>query len=400
MSNLSSQNFSEPGSVKSRNQAIDFIRMFALFGICIVNVPFLAMGETPALATPNGGADLVVKLIFETLLQMKFFLLFSFAFGWGMGVQQRSAERKGKHFGHAWRKRLVILALLGIAHGILVFEGDILLIYALFGMLLYKARHWQNGSLKVAALCLVGLSVCLFAGLILLEDMAAESADTSAAALQLKGMAGSYIDTIMARLQTWPETFVFLTFLQGPLVLASFFAGLMASRNNLTNKNAKSFQQLNTLLPVLLVVGLTGSTLAALANSELLAAPWDPQGLLSFWALCLMPLSGSALALAYLVGIIRLAHSPSVLALFEGNSALNTLLSLLRIAGRNTLSGYLLQGILAGLVFGGYGLGWYEQFGYAVLLPISVVLALLSMLLVGAWAQRFGTGPFEVLLRK
>jgi len=396
MSNLPSQNFSQPGTVKTRNQAIDFIRMFALFGICIVNVPFLAMSETSALATPNSGADLAVKLIFETLLQMKFFLLFSFAFGWGMGVQQRSAERKGKHFGHAWRKRLFILALLGIAHGILVFEGDILLIYALFGMLLYKARHWQNSTLKVAALSLVGLSTCLFAGLILLEDMASESANKSAAAQHLTGMAGSYIDAVTARLQIWPETFVFLTFLQGPLVLASFFAGLMASRNNLMDKSAESFQQLNALLPVLLVVGFVWSVVAALANSEMLPAQWDPEGLLSFLALFLMPLSGSALALAYLVGIIRLAHSPVVLAQFERNAVLNLLL----LAGRNTLSGYLLQGILAGLVFGGYGLRWYEQFGYAALLPISEMIALVSMLLVGVWAKRFGTGPFEVLLRK
>lgn len=381
---------------KTRNQAIDFIRMFALFGICIVNVPFLAMHETSELARPVGGADLVVKLIFETLLQMKFFLLFSFAFGWGMGVQQGSAERKGVNFAVAWRKRLLILAVLGVAHGILVFEGDILLIYALVGVLLFKARYWQLNKLRTAAIGLLCFSACLFAGLILLEDLVSDSINKTTQTAPLITMAGSYPDAISARFQVWSETFLFLTFLQGPLVLASFFAGLMAARNKLMNMESPSFKKLKSYALTLLIIGLLTSALAAFANNDVIPAPINPDGLLSFIALSFMPFSGAALALAYLIGIIRLAHSPGVLNGFQNNTVLNLLL----IAGRNTLTGYLLQGILAGLVFGGYGLGRYEQFGYAWLLPISAGIALVSMLLVGAWAKRFGTGPFEVLLRR
>lgn len=380
----------------SRNQAIDFIRMFALFGICIVNIPFLATHETSPLALPEEGINLTVKVLFEVLLQMKFFLLFSFAFGWGMGVQQQSAARKGRDFAPAWRKRLIILSLLGVAHGILVFEGDILLIYALFGVWLFNVRHWNTLFLKRLVFGLVLFSVCLFAGLLILEDMLPNDINQSRSIEVMQGMAGSFLDAVQGRLTSWPETLVFLIVLQGPLVMAAFTTGLMASKNQLMDIQSASFAKLRANLPALLTVGVVGNLFAALANNEILPAALDPGGIISFMVLSLMPVTAPALALVYLIGIIHLAHSHTVQRWFQSQPVLRLLL----LSGRNTLSGYLLQGIIAGLVFGGYGLGWYEQLGYALLLPVSVVIALMSMVLVGWWARRFGTGPFEVLLRR
>lgn len=68
-------------------------------------------------------------------------------------------------------------------------------------------------------------------------------------------------------------------------------------------------------------------------------------------------------------------------------------------AGRNSLSVYVGQGLLAGFVFGAYGLGLFAELGFAVLLPVAVLIALVNMVLVALYASRFGRGPLEPLLR-
>jgi uncharacterized protein len=69
-------------------------------------------------------------------------------------------------------------------------------------------------------------------------------------------------------------------------------------------------------------------------------------------------------------------------------------------AGRNSLSAYVSQGILAGLFFSSYGLDLFDSFGNAALLAIAIALALLAMSLTGLIAQRWGRGPLEAVLRR
>lgn len=71
----------------------------------------------------------------------------------------------------------------------------------------------------------------------------------------------------------------------------------------------------------------------------------------------------------------------------------------LLLAGRNSLSTYVLQGGLAGLLFGRYGLGLFGRVGQAGMIPLAVVVALVAMTVVGVIAQRSGRGPLEALLR-
>ena len=69
---------------------------------------------------------------------------------------------------------------------------------------------------------------------------------------------------------------------------------------------------------------------------------------------------------------------------------------ILVLAGRNSLSTYILQGVLAGFIFGAYGLGLYDSVGYAGLLLLSLLIALSAMVLVGIYAKIFGRGPLSL----
>jgi uncharacterized protein len=59
-----------------------------------------------------------------------------------------------------------------------------------------------------------------------------------------------------------------------------------------------------------------------------------------------------------------------------------------------------MQGILAGLVFNGVGLGLHGQVGVAGVLGIALAVAITVELCARLWLGRFRTGPLEALLRR
>lgn len=121
---------------------VDALRGFALAGILVVNLmttagPPGARGGLAAVHAADGAVEWLVVL----LAQSKFYLLFSFLFGYSFTLQMDSAERAGARFAPRMSRRLAGLFVLGIAHAVLLYTGDILMIYALLGLVLLAARN-------------------------------------------------------------------------------------------------------------------------------------------------------------------------------------------------------------------------------------------------------------------
>lgn len=139
---------------------VDALRGFALFGILVVNIgvfasPFYANGITdPAFSRPW---DLAMRWLVAWLFETKFYLLFSFLFGYSFTLQMSAAERGGAAFGPRFLRRLLGLALLGLAHAVLFYQGDILLTYAALGVVLMACRRMDPGRALRRALWLIGL---------------------------------------------------------------------------------------------------------------------------------------------------------------------------------------------------------------------------------------------------
>jgi uncharacterized protein len=74
--------------------------------------------------------------------------------------------------------------------------------------------------------------------------------------------------------------------------------------------------------------------------------------------------------------------------------------ALLVAAGQNSLSVYVLQGVIAGFAFGSYGLGLFGQIGLAGLVPLGLLIAVLAIVAVGLVTKQTGRGPLEALLRR
>jgi uncharacterized protein len=363
--------------LSKRNIEIDLIRTVALIGICVVNVPFMAMPPAAQFTPPAAVADKAALFVIEAAFQGKFFLLFSFIFGWGLHIQTLSAQRAGRSFGWRYLRRLIGLGLIGIGHAIFVFSGDILLLYSILGALIWPVQNWTIKALLRVALAMIPLALVTLA-------LLGVSFDTSGVYQDMgNGLGGSYIEATLTRLRDWPSTFIFIVFFNGPLAFAAFALGLAAAKADFFRTDHPGYKVLIRWVPVFLAVAVPLNLLYAASLSGFIQSWPDWVEGLGFVGLAI---GGPLLSAVYLVTLVSLARRYLLPARWLA-------------AGRNSLTGYVTDGVIAGLIFGGYGLGLFGSLGYAVLLPLAIAIALLGIVIAYFWESVSARGPLESLLR-
>jgi uncharacterized protein len=356
-----------------RIRSVDALRGFALFGIAIVNMPFFAgpLGQVPN----DGAVDQVAAFTVALLFQGKFFLVFAFLFGWGVGVQQASAERAGRAFAPRFLRRQLGLFLIGAAHAVLVFPGDILVTYAITGLLLFAvARAAVSGLLRWS---LVGLAAGIISLVILGIVIGEAGAPPPGSGI---GYLGSFAQVVQQRATDLATTFPFIVMFNGPLVFAAFCAGLAAQRSGFLVPGNAVFARLWRARSGLLALGVAANIPFALLGAGLVS-----NSLAALAAFASLALAAPLLSVAYVTWVAGWAQA-------RGESALTA-------AGKLSLTAYVFEGILAGLVFHGYGLGLFGQLDMAAVTATAVLIFLATEAACFAWQKAFGQGPLERVLR-
>ncbi|RYF67593.1 MAG: DUF418 domain-containing protein, partial [Comamonadaceae bacterium] len=227
------------GAGPERLAQVDALRGFALFGILVVNghmmaSPYYAQG----LADPafSGPLDLAVRWLVAFVFEAKFYLLFSFLFGYSFTLQLSAAERSGAAFVPRVLRRLGGLAVLGVAHAVLFYPGDILLAYALLGLLLVAWRHLDPPQALRRALWVMAVAAVLWLlmGLLALrlpwgaEDVSFYNAQAQAAVAAYRG---GVFSTVAQHVHEWLGTVWWqLMLVQGPFVVGMFLVGQALGR--------------------------------------------------------------------------------------------------------------------------------------------------------------------------
>jgi uncharacterized protein len=359
-------------SPPARASEVDVLRGFALLGICVVNMPYLGQPLANLLTPPEALQDRTAQFVMSSFFEGKFFPLFSFLFGWGVAMQM---ERGGPDFLPRYLRRLAGLLLIGVAHAVFVFIGDILVLYAGLGLLLLPLRHWPPRRLLALAALLMAL------GSLALGVLAGGLASVTPPPTIGAGYLGGWGDATRQRLQEWPLGFGFVLLFNGPVAMAAFCAGLAAAKAGFLREGSIAFAGGWRRLPWLLGIGLPLNLLYAASVQG-----WLGGGALALAAFAGLAVAGPCLAAAYLLLIVQAARSGRFGA---GMAA----------AGRMSLTAYVTEGVLAGLVFNGYGLGLHGQIGLAGLFGIAILIYLAVHVLCAAWLRVARQGPLELLLR-
>lgn len=388
-------NYLEQNTAMGRHVFPDLVRAFALFGIVMVNVAFFAWPgpDTYTYSGPLTGVDAGAVFMVDSLFLMKSYTLFSAMFGAGLAYQMMSAERRGVAFGPRYFRRLLGLLLIGVAHVAFAFVGDILIVYAVIGALLFLFRNRTVKTLRrwgFAFLIVQAVVLALMAAMIGALDAfdPAEAAKVNAE-MQADMQAsfdiyatGSFAEVSLARLKEYPEYAAFIIPLQGFGVVAFFLFGLAGVKSGLfDDPSAPLWQRARRVyLPIGLVISFVGAWLIS-ASANMMSG----QYLLGLTVIFVAsPLS----TLGYL-GLIAKWSQGSMTALK----------AFMARAGTSTLTGYLLQSLILSFVFCGYGLGLFGQLGAAACIAIAAATGLFTLAFCSLWRTRFQRGPVESLLR-
>ncbi|MEW6252954.1 MAG: hypothetical protein AB1716_20135, partial [Planctomycetota bacterium] len=163
-----------PVEAGERIVAVDALRGFALLGILLVNMGFFSAPFHDILlegsrwpAWPDRAAEFAVRALAEG----KFYVLFSLLFGVGMALQMQRAATRGGGFSGYYVRRLAVLFVLGAAHALLLWYGDILTNYALVGLLLLLFRRRKDGTVLTWAAFIYALPLLLFAVMVGLLEL-------------------------------------------------------------------------------------------------------------------------------------------------------------------------------------------------------------------------------------
>ncbi len=365
----------------TRSVALDALRGFALFGIILVNAPFFSQSlwAEPAI---GGVADLLAFWFTNAFASGKFFLIFSFLFGFGFASMLARAEAEGRSLRGRFLRRLLGLFAFGALHAVFLFFGDILMLYALLGLPLWLCRGWPPRRLLALAGAVMAVAIlCQTAALLAAVDPARAAPPPTLGA----GYLGGFLDGAAQRVSELPETLAFGLLFNGPAALAMFLAGLALSRMGAMPPDPAALRRPARI--ALAIGGIGSGTLMALA---LTAGPDDGPNEAAAWLV--------TAAFCALAPVLAFGMAATVLDLAQRYRE-SLVVRLLASAGAATLTGYILHSVLLGAVFNGWGLGLYGALGPAACLGIGVLVFLAVALGIGLWRRHFRYGPDEWLLR-
>ncbi|AUD14281.1 MULTISPECIES: DUF418 domain-containing protein [unclassified Planococcus (in: firmicutes)] len=374
----------QPISLRERVDAIDLMRGFSLFGILLINM--LAFHTPLSYIDPykwfSGNMDQTIFTGLDIFVQASFYPLFSMLFGYGLMMQFLRAQDYGQPFMPVAVKRLLILLAFGIVHAFLIWYGDILITYALMGLLLI-------GMLRLSPAWLLGLGVLLytlphlmFTVIMFLAVMVDpniyigyQEAEQSVAAYQ----SGNFAEIFSRRLTDWyyvnnPFSFIILTVTILPLMMI----GAAAAKWRMIEQAAAKKKTWLMLAVGSLTVGLLLKSTPYLFDKN-------------YAYQYVQEMFGGPLVSIGYAGII---------ALLSLNLKFMKALSPLVKAGRMSMTIYITQSIIATSIFYSFGLGLYGQVDLLTGTLIAVGIFVVQLIFAELWFSKFKRGPIEMVWRR
>ena len=393
-----------------RYESLDAIRGVAVMGILAMNIvafalPFPAYAN-PAAGGPPGDTDVATWFFNFVFVDSKMRGLFSMLFGASTLLVIDSAVSAGRSAAGAHYSRMFWLAIFGLAHFYLIWFGDILLLYAISGLLIFLFRNLSVRALLLWSIPFFLIGIGLPASLWSMLSMAQAGTlpPESAVAMQ---EALTQMNADMG-----PSTPVYAQ--ETALYLGSY-ASIVAHRTGEMAGDPLFFLGLFVWETVgLMLIGM------ALFKSRMLTGEWEAARYRKWAIACFViaapPLVGLALyqtstgydAVAVFGSTIALSVPfdtlmtigwASLIMLLIKTAASNAMRARLAAAGRMAFTNYLVTSIVMTTIFYGYGLGLFGSVGRLPLYLFCIGMWAAMLLWSKLWLDRFQYGPLEWLWR-
>jgi len=420
-----------PITREQRIVSLDIIRGAAILGILLINIFIFGKVNDPAfwenLNKQASGPDFWSWIIISGLFQGKMRALFCMLFGAGiMLFDEQKRRAKGRSPWGLFYNRMIWLALFGLMHAyLLLFKGDILFFYGVFGMLVFLMRNLKPlfKALTVLLIILSGMVMNQYfyqdyrgqyleyldvqekqkQGILLSsnDSLALESwelirrgnnPDPDKIAERKALMLGSYKDVASVirpavskyEIRNLPTSLidnVSLMLLGMVLLQWGFFRGTWRYRQYLA----------------MLFIGY------AIGLPLMIYSKWIAVNERATFDMVLVYMNSNSVDWQILIYqiqrlLLSLAHVSLLMVVIKRN-LLGWLLNALRAVGQMAFTNYILQTVICTLFFFGYGLGFYDSFRIYQLYLLTLGIWIFEMIFSSVWLKHFRFGPLEWLWR-
>lgn len=373
------------------------VRGFALFGVLLVNM----YGFGADSIAWNSPIDQLAFAIMHVFFESKSWTLFSILFGFGFAVQLQRAHARGFSILPIYLRRLAVLFAIGAAHALL-YDGDILMLYAELGLgLLVVRRLPTRGLLLLAVGLMLVFPVARFASArgrpAGTEEV--QSVAQARAQLEREQRTHVYATGSLAEVAADNASAIPADPLEdvdspesGLAVFAMFLLGFSVGRSGILRDIPGHAASIARVRAWGLGLGLTAMAAERVLSATAGYAVFRPQRAgpgVQLAGDLLFAFGIAALALGYAATLVLAAQTP------RGRAVLAPLAGV----GRLALTVYLTQTLMFTTLFYGYGFGQAFRLGPAAVTAWAVIIFGVQVVACQWWSRRFRFGPVEWLWR-
>lgn len=368
-----------------RNVTLDFVRGVAILGILLLNISAFGLPKAaylnPAWSGSASLSDAWTWALLDLLAQVKFLTLFALLFGAGLQLLLPRGKR--------WiQSRLTLLALLGFIHGLFFWDGDILLAYALVGLVSWRmvreAHHVKSLFNTGVVLYLTGIAVLVLLGMIS-GTAANRSWAPDAANLQYEQYWKLHggMEAVSNRADMLSDNLLALGAQYGWQLAGMMLMGAALMRSGWL-KGQFSLRHYRRTGALLVAAGMAVNLPEIFAQWYL---AWDYR-----WCAFLLQAPRELSAPLQAIGYAALAWG------YWPQLCRFRLVGAIACVGRMALTNYLLQTLICTTLF--YHLGLFMRFDRLQLLAFVPPIWAVNLLVSSLWLRRFRQGPVEWLWRQ
>lgn len=393
-----------PVQQSERSDILDSLRGFALLGIFMANSAvfslYVFLPYEKMQAMPTALPDMILTWFHFIFIDGKFYSLFSLLFGIGFSIIFIRNQQAGRNPLTIFYRRLLVLACIGLAHTFLIWDGDILFVYAICGAFLPLFRNCTDRTLLIAWAALILSPIALDTLIVLTKGAWLPARPFIEMAERIDARNGITPDNFPTWLIDHNDYKSIHEFVQGgffwrwegllssnrlPKVIGMFVLGLYAGKNLIYANLVQHRALLKKVQRWGFIIGIPASIAFAWFELDEYHVP-KPGGLFDTisYALSVVPLS-----LAYTSTFCLLWLKPNW----------KERLWVFAPAGRMALTNYLMQTVFGVVIYYGIGFGLGAKFGPTYFYPIAMAVFGLQVWLSKVWLAYFRFGPVEWIWR-
>jgi len=380
-------------SVRSpRIEVVDALRGFAIVSIMLLhNIEHFDFYFFPEylpqwLRTLDGS---IWKTLFF-LFGGKSYAIFALLFGVTFFIQFNNQQIKGSDFSYRFLWRLLLLLIFGLINS-MFYEGDILSIYAVIGVVLIPFRKANSKIVLITAIILMLQPFELGRVFYILTHpdyvLPARMSDPYFSRLGDYLAGGSFLEVVKGNLANGKPGVLYWSWENGRYfqTAALFLMGMLLGREGrfISSGDNTKFWKKSLIISALLFIPLFTAKISVndLVESKALSATLGL--IITSWS-----------NFAFMVVLVSLFT-----CLFQSEGA-RRILNVFSPIGRMSLSNYVIQSMLGSFIYYGFGLGLYKYTGATFCLFIGLALATLQLFFSGWWLKHHRQGPLEYLWHK